>query len=165
MSADPVQEQSSIVYGHYQRDDAFIIFEESDVTALAEEIEAVMACETVGEARKLQETLSRTYLPGGDLEDGEGEPLPDDAPYDWTDTGEAQEGEWPPMAGGYALGDLPVDLLQELAAHAGGHLIHTMSGSSFVIPLDREDALRGVLRSVGYEFRRDDGLVNSLNPL
>ena len=41
--------------------------------------------------------------------------------------------------------------------------MHTMSGSSFAVPLDREADLLAVARSGGYEVRRDDGLVGSLS--
>jgi hypothetical protein len=132
---------------------------------LSDEIEEIRACRTVGEARRVQETIGYTYMPGGgdDFPDEDGEPLPDDAPYDCDDTGDARDGEWPPMPGAYALDDLPVELLRALAAQAGGHLVDTtLNGSSFVVPLDSEEKMRDVLRAAGYEFRRDDGLVNSL---
>ena len=46
---------------------------------------------------------------------------------------------------------------------AGGYLIETtFGGSSFAIPLDREDDLVNALRPAGYEVRRDDRPINSL---
>jgi hypothetical protein len=50
--------------------------------------------------------------------DEDEESLPDDAPYDCYNTPEAQDGEWPPMPGAYALDDLPVELLRLLMAKA-----------------------------------------------
>lgn len=38
-----------------------------------------------------------------------------------------------------------------------------MSGSAFVVPLNREADLVTVVRSAGYEVRRDDGLIGSMN--
>jgi hypothetical protein len=124
-----------------------------------------MDCSTVGEARQLEPTLSCTYLPGSDFEDEEGNPLPDDAPYNWRQTGEAEAGEWPPLSDGYSYGygELPLELLQGLTTSAGGHLVHTMSGSSFAVPLERETDLVTVVRRSGYEVRRDDGLLGSLS--
>jgi hypothetical protein len=114
-----------IVYGEYQGDNSFIIFDESAAKGLASEIEEIESCRTVGEARKMQQTLGYTYMPGSseDFLDEDGEPLPDDRPYDCHDTPEAQDGEWPPMPGAYAFDDLPVDLLRLLIAKAGGRLI------------------------------------------
>jgi hypothetical protein len=157
--------QGHVVYGKYSSDDAFIIFDESAAEGLASELEEIEACATVGEARRLQKTLGYTYMPGGSdgFLDDEEEPLPDDAPYDCYDTPEAQDGEWPPMPGASALDDLPIELLRLLTAKAGGYLIDTtLSGSSFAIPLAREDDLVNVLRSAGYAVRRDDDLINSL---
>jgi hypothetical protein len=48
-------------------------------------------------------------------------------------------------------------------AKAAGYLIDTtLSGSSFAIPLAREDDLVNALRSAGYAVRRDDDLISSL---
>ena len=41
--------------------------------------------------------------------------------------------------------------------------MHTMSGSSFAVPLAREADLVAVLCSGGFEVSRDDGLVASLS--
>lgn len=156
-----------IVYGEYDRDGAFIIFKETAASGLAEEIAAIEACRTVGEARRLNDSVVYTYVPGGvdDFPDEDGEPLPDDAPYNSDDIGEVQDGEWPPMAGAHALDALPPDLVGLLIDKADGRLVHTMSGSALNIPLTREEDLVSVIRSAGYSVYRDDGLVNSLNSL
>jgi hypothetical protein len=165
LSDETSEKQGQIVYGQYRGVNAFIIFDESAAEGLASELEEIEACETVGDARRVRETLGYTYMPGGsdDFLDEDGEPLPDDAPYDCWDTGEAQEGDWPPMPGAYALDDLPLELLRPLTAEAGGRLIDTtVNGSSFAIPLNRQEDLVRILRSAGYEVRRGDDLINSL---
>jgi hypothetical protein len=165
MTDEADEEQGQIVYGEYGGDNAFIIFDESAAEGLASEIEEIESCRTVGEARRVQQTLGYTYMPGGSdgFLDEDEEPLPDDAPYDCHDTPEAQDGEWPPMPGAYALDDLPMGLLRLLTAKAGGRLIDTtLNGSAFAIPLEREDDLVNTLRSAGYVVRRDDDLINSL---
>jgi hypothetical protein len=73
------------------------------------------------------------------------------------------KGGWPPLSGGYGYDELPRELLRDLAARAGGHLVHTMSGSAFAIPLSREAGLMTVVRSAGYEVCRDDGLIGSMS--
>ena len=88
---------------------------------------------------------------------------PGDAPYDWSQTAEADQGEWPPLSGGYGYDELPRELLRDLAASADGHLVHTMSGSAFAIPLNRESDLITVVRSAGYELCRDDGLMGGMS--
>jgi hypothetical protein len=130
---------------------------------LAAEIGAIQACTTVGQARTLEPTLKFTWVPGSDFEDDEGEPLPDDAPYSWSETSAAGDGDWPPMPDAYALDDLPVALRRELVAKAGAEVEHTtLNGSYFAIPLDREMDMVSVLRSAGFEVRRDDGLIASI---
>jgi hypothetical protein len=154
-----------IVYGEHWGDSALIIFDESRAVGLAREIEKIELCGTVGEARRLQERLGYTYMPGGidGFLDEDEEPLPDDAPYNCYDMPEAEDGEWPPMPGSYALDDLPIDLLRLLTARAGGRLIDTtLNGSTFTIPVEREDDLVNTMRSAGYAVRRDDDLINNL---
>lgn len=116
----PVSSQPTawLVYGEDPGLGEFILLDETTAEALSGEIAAIMDCSTVGEARQLELTLSCTYLPGSGFEDEEGDPLPDDAPYDWSQTGEAEAGEWPPLPGGYGYDELPFKLLQELAARA-----------------------------------------------
>jgi hypothetical protein len=165
VAAETSNEQSQIVYGQYRGDGAFVVFDESAARELASELKEIEACQTVGEARRVQETLAYTYMPGGSdgFLDEDEKLLPDDAPYDCYDTGEAQDGDWPPMPGALALDDLPLELLHLLTAKAGEYLIETtLNGSSFAIPLDREDDLVNALRSAGYEVRRDDDLIDSL---
>ncbi len=143
----------------------FIIFDESAAQGLTSELKESEACETVGEARRVQKTHAYTYMSEGSdgfLNEDE-EPLPDDAPYDCYDTVEAQDGDWPPIPGALALDDLPLELFRLLMAKAGRYLIETtLNGSSFAISLDREDDLVNALCSAGYEVRRDDDLINSL---
>lgn len=162
---DPVSSEpaAQLVYGEDPGLGEFILFDETTAEALSGEIAAIMNCSTVAEARQLAPTLSCTYLPGSDFEDEEGDPLPDDAPYDWSQTAEADQGEWPPLSGGYGYDELPRELLRDLTASAGGHLVHTMSGSAFVVPLNREADLVTVVHSAGYEVRRDDGLIGSMS--
>jgi hypothetical protein len=67
------------------------------------------------------------------------------------------------MPDSYALDNLPRELLRELIAGAGAEVMHTvLNGSCFAIPLEKEDDLLTVLRSAGYEVRRDDGLISSI---
>ena len=163
--SDPVRPEPAawLLYGEDPGLGEFILFDATTAEVLSDEIAAIMDCSTVGEARRPEPTLACTYLPGIDIEDDEGNPPPDDAPYDWRETGEAKEGEWPPLPGGSGFHELPLELLQDLTAYAGGHLVDTMSGSSFAVPLDREADLVTLVHAAGYKIRRDDGLISSLS--
>lgn len=162
VTEEPDPKLCRIVYGEYWRQGGFILFDNAKAVGLSDELAQIRACTTVGETRRLIGTLAYTYIPGNDFEDKDSDPLPDDAQYDCDGTPEAQDGEWPPMPGAYGVDDLPLSLLQELAANAGGRLVHTFSGSSFVVPATPEDKMTDVLRAAGYQVRRDDDLINSL---
>jgi len=143
--------------------ECFAVVDSALAEGLSNEIAAIQACTTVEQARLLEPTLEFTWLPDGDLEDDEGEPLPSDAPYDWGETAAVQDGDWPPMPDQWALEHLPKDLLRELIHQAGAEVKHTMlNGSYLAIPLDREADMVSVLRSAGFEVHRDDGLIASI---
>jgi hypothetical protein len=146
-----------IVYGEYGG--TLVLLSEDLAQAISSEIIELEACGTVGEARRLDSLL----MPSSDFEDDDGDPLPDDAPYDLNDSEAVQNGEWPPMPGGYALEDLPEKLLRELMAKAGAKVVDTtLSGSFFAVPLDREADMVNVLRSAGYEVIQDGSLIYSI---
>ena len=112
-------EQRRLVYGEYWMHGSFAVLDATLAEGLSNEIQAIQACTTVGQARALEPTLKFTWLPDGDFEDDDGEPLPDDAPYDWSQTGAVQEGDWPPMPDQCALEGLPTELLNALMTRAG----------------------------------------------
>jgi hypothetical protein len=155
--------QRRLVYGEYWMHESFTVLDATLAEGLSSEIEAIEACATVGQARALEPALKFTWLPGNDFEDDDGEPLPDDAPYDWSQTVAAQDGDWPPMPDQYALERLPSELLNALITRAGAEVHHTvLNGSYFAIPLEREADMVDALRSAGFEVRRDDDLVASI---
>ena len=156
-------EQRQLVYGEYWMHGSFAVLDATLAEGLSSEIEAIQACTTVGQARALEPTLKFTGFPDGDFEDEDGGPLPDDAPYDWSQAAAVQDGDWPPMPDQYALEGLPTELLNALITRAGAEAQHTMlNGSYFAIPLEREGDMVDVLRSAGFEARRDDDLVASI---
>lgn len=152
--------QHRLVYGEYWMHESFAVLDATLAEGLSSEIEAIQACATVGQARALEPTLEFTSLPGNDFEDDDGEPLPDDTTYDWSQTVAAQDGDWPPMPDRYALEGLPSELLNALIFGAGAEIHHTMlNGSYFAIPLEREADMVDILCSAGFEIHRDDDLV------
>lgn len=152
-----------LVYGEYWMHESFAVLDEALAQGLANEIEAIQTCKTVGQARRLAPTLEFTWLPGSDFEDDNGEPLPDDGLYDWSQTASVEDGDWPPMPDQYALDHLAAELLNELISRAGAEVQHTtLNGSYFAVPLERETDMVSVLRSAGISVRRDDDLVASI---
>jgi len=154
--------QRRLVYGEYSMHESFAVLDATLAEGLSREIEAIQACATVGQARALEPTLKFTWLPGNDFEDDDGEPLPNDSPYDCTQTVAAQDGDWP-MPDQHALEGLSSELLKALITRAGAGVHHTMlNGSYFAIPLEREADMVDVLRSAGFEVSRDDDLVANI---
>jgi hypothetical protein len=147
-----------LIYGEYSHHESFAVLPETQAEGLAREVQAVQACTTVGEARRLARTLEFAWPPPGiDIDDEEGESLPDDAPYDWS---EGWEGGWPQMPGEYSLHTLPGGLQQELMSKTGAEIIQTVhDGEYLAVPLDREADLVHTLRAAGYQVRRDDKLI------
>jgi hypothetical protein len=149
-----------LVYGEYRLHQSFAVLDETQAEGLAREVQAVQACTTVGQARNLAGQLQFTWVPDIDIDEEDEEQLPDDAPYDWTETGAASEGDWPPMPDQISLESLPADLRQELINKAGAQVEFTvLNGDFLAIPLDREADMVNVLRSAGYDVRRNDELI------
>jgi hypothetical protein len=149
-----------LIYGGYRLHQSFAVLDETQAEGLAREIRAVQACTTEGQARKLASKLQFTWVPDIDVDEEDDEQLPDDAPYDWSKTGAAVDGDWPPMPDQISLENLPADLRQELINKAGATVeFTTLNGDFLAIPLDREDDLVNVIRSAGYDVHRNDELI------
>jgi hypothetical protein len=149
-----------LIYGGYRLHQSFAVLDETQAEGLAREVRAVQACTTVGQARELASKLQFTRVPNIDVDEKDDEQLPDDAPYDWSRTGAAEEGDWPPMPDQVSLENLPADLRQELINKAGARIEFTaLNGDFLAIPLDREDDLVNVLRSAGYDVHKNDELI------
>lgn len=149
-----------LIYGEYPIHQSFAVLEAAQAEALAREVQAVRACTTAGQARALAGTLQFTWVPDIDPDDDAEQQPPDDAPYDWSQTIAAAEGDWPPMPDQVSLETLPAGLRRELISKAGATVEFTaLNGDYLAIPLDREADLVNVLCSAGCEVRRNDELI------
>lgn len=137
-----------LVYGVF--DDNLVLLPEEEATARAEEVSAIFAASTYGEARQ----LARVGLdvPGIDDEDDE---HGDEDPYD-----PALFEDWPGRAATLALDLLPDDL-----DDIGEQIDQFFAPPILHIDPAGEAALVKLLRERGYEVRRDDEMVGGMDPL
>ncbi|QGN48634.1 hypothetical protein GKC29_18575 [Micromonospora sp. WMMC415] len=153
-----------LVYGHAQLHDCLAFADADTAAEEAEEIKALAAARTWGEARQVQ--MTHLWNPAGpecyEPEDG----YPDDRPFKINDVGSVMEGDWPRMVTERAFELLPEDLQDRFGKrHFTAH-----NGDYLEIPIDHESELVAELREHGYEVTRDDELINvldgrSFNPL
>ncbi|MGV9370040.1 hypothetical protein [Micromonospora tulbaghiae] len=146
-----------LVYGHAQLHDC-LAFANADTAAQeAEEIKAIAAARTWGQARTLRTTHVSNPVHPEDYDPDE-DPA-DDEPFDINEVGSVMQGDWPPMVAGRALTLLPEDLQTRF----GKQQFTALNGDLLEIPLSSEAELVDELRQRGYEVRRDDELINVLD--
>lgn len=154
--------------------DNLVLLPEDAANAIAEDLAAIAAVRTYGEASRLP--LQALSLPGlddehfydGDLEDLDDEDLAllredgmhfEDDPYDAWATNECENGDWPPRAATFALSCLP-DELDDI----GEEVEHFPMAPTLQIEPATEELLVAKLRRRGYPVRRDDALISRIDP-
>jgi hypothetical protein len=146
-----------LVYGHAQLHDCLAFADANTAAEEAEEIKALGAARTWGQARQVQMThLSNPA--GPDYYEPEDD-CADDQPFDINELGTVVEGDWPRMVTERAMELLPEDLQDRFGKrHLTAH-----NGDFLEIPIDHESELVAELRERGYEVSRDDELINVLD--
>jgi hypothetical protein len=154
-----------VVYGLYPIHETLCFLEEGHARALDAEVSAVKACTTVEQARKLAPTLQHTLFPGiEDLEEHDGDP---GAPWDWTEQGAVQDGDWPPMPDALSLEvfeEADAEAWNEIFSDSVGGLIGdtTFNGDYLYVPRRNEAALLAAFDRLGISYVRDDALLDNL---
>ncbi|WP_120689230.1 hypothetical protein [Micromonospora musae] len=146
-----------LVYGYTQSHDCLAIADAATAAEEAEEIKALGAARTWGEARQVP--MTHLWSPAGpdyhDPRDG----YADDKPFDITQVSAVADGNWPPMVTERAFTVLP----QDLQDRYGKRQVTVHSGEYLDIPLDCEADLVAELRLRGYKVTRDDELIHVLS--
>lgn len=146
-----------LVYGHARLHNCLAFADAGTAAEEAEEIKAITAARTWGEARQIRTThISNPAAPDDDYPD---ENPADDEPFDVTELNVVSEGDWPPMVTSRAFKLLPKDLIDRF----GTSQFTALNGDYLEIPLEREAELVAELRQRGYEVSRDDELINVLD--
>jgi hypothetical protein len=144
-----------LVYGHAKDHDCLAFADGETAVEEAEEIRAIAASRTWGEARRV--APSHTWNPAAD-EYAEEEHA-DDEPFDIGELSPVQDGDWPPMVTSRAMDLLPQDLQERF-----GEVQDTRLNADYLeIPLDREAELTAELRARGFDVTRDDDTINMLD--
>jgi hypothetical protein len=146
------------VYGRADSHDC-LAFADADTARIeANEIGAIAACRTWGEARRLQ--TQYIYKPAaidGQHEESDGAPS-DEAPFAINDLDLVRDGDWPSMVTARAFRLLP----QELQARFGKQTFTTLNGDYLEVPLECEAEMVAELRARQFEVNRDE-LINVLD--
>ncbi|MEU4477762.1 hypothetical protein AB0F68_06795 [Micromonospora sp. NPDC023966] len=147
-----------LVYGHAQLHDCLAFADANTATEEAEEIKALAAARTWGEARQVQ--MTHLWNPAGpECYEPEDDDYADGKPFDINELGTVMEGDWPRMVTERALELLPEDLQDRF----GKRQFTAHNGDFLEIPIDHESELVAELRERGYEVTRDDELINVLD--
>ncbi len=163
-----VERPQRILYGADPATGLLCFVEESYGRALAEEVAAVKACTTVGEAMELDQRLQLTTAPGAPVDEDEMVELElaPDSPYDWSESGPAADGDWPPMPSALAFKTFRCedreawDLLSgEVQARVESTVLN---GEILEIVPEREKDLLAVLSRLGVQAMRDDAIIASI---
>jgi hypothetical protein len=152
-----------VVYGVSGLHDSLFFAKEPYITELADEVNAVKACSTVGAAMFLDARLQHTFVPGvpEDPAEMESEGVRAEDAYDWSATGSVEEGDWPPMLTQLSLDVFERDDREAWSAILGGAVrgkveFTALNGDILLIQPDRESALCSAFDELGVRYRRDD---------
>ncbi|MEU5529313.1 hypothetical protein ABZ744_20480 [Micromonospora chersina] len=145
-----------LVYGHAQLHDCLAFANADTAAEEAEEIKAIAAARTWGEARQVRTTHITNPCP--DDYDPEEDPADDEA-FDINELGLVAEGDWPPMVTARAFDLLPKDR----QGRFGKTHFTALNGDFLELPRECEVELVAELRQLGYEVSRDDELINVLD--
>lgn len=155
-----------LVYGIYDLHDSLCLFEADHLARLSAETDAIKACATVEQISALAPTLTTAWSPHD--EDEVADTLTDEGPdaaWDWSQTGSAQDGDWPPMPTAYALElfDRSDPVWAALLTVQGVEQVTTtLNGDYLHLPVDQEHRIVQVLREHGYTVTKDQALVDPL---
>jgi hypothetical protein len=144
----------SLVYGYVPHHETLAFADGATAAEEAREIVAIASSRTFGEARRVE-----VRHVGWNPADPEYSEDHDDAPFDITELGAVVEGDWPSMVASRATDLLPKDLQQRF----GTPTDTVLNGDYLTIPATAEAELVAALQERGYEVRRDDDLINTLN--
>jgi hypothetical protein len=148
------REAVRLVYGIL--DENLVLLPVAVATAVAEDLESILALRTYGDARRFEPQ----YLMVPGLDENDYDEMPDDGdPYHATLTNECQDGNWPAPAATLALDALPEDL-DDIGAQVE-QFPHFPT--LYIDPATEADLLETLTRR-GYDVRRDDELVSRTNP-
>lgn len=157
---------TALTYGHVDiPHDCFAVLPSDKAQRLADELDRVKACTTVGEALRVVPFLKEATVPFDfDPERDDPEDIPgDDEPYNWEDVSEVVDGDWPSMPTAAVLGWADPGLIDGLVARAGARRVTTtLNGDYLEIPIGREQDLLAVLADHGHTAVRDDVLIRRL---
>lgn len=158
-----------ILYGLYELHQSLCFFDEVHIREFEAEVIAIQECRTVGEVMALRPTLKRAWAPScpDDAEEMEAEGLgPDDA-YEWWETGEAQDGDWPLMPTSHSLGVFMSadreawDLI--FSDDVGAEVFTTVFNGDYLhVPPENEIALLTAFEALGIPYVRDDALIQNI---
>lgn len=146
-----------LVYGHAQLHDCLAFADANTAAEEAEEIKALAAARTWGEARQVR--MTHLSNPAAADEDFPDEDPADNEPFEINELNSVAEGDWPPMVTERAFKLLPEDLQDQF----GERRFTALNGDYLEIPVDREGELVAELRKRGYEVSRDDEVINVLD--
>jgi hypothetical protein len=155
---------TALTYGHAEiPHDCLAVLPSDKAQRLADEIDRVKACTTVGEARRLAPFLKEVTVPFDFDPDDEDDLPADDEPYDWEETSQVQDGDWPPMPTAAVLSWADPSLLDDIVTRAGARRVTTtFNGDYLDIALAQETNLVSVLADHGHSVVRDDKLIRRL---
>jgi hypothetical protein len=143
-----------LVYGILN--DNLILLPESVAHTVRDDLRAIGALQTYGEARRL--ITMRLGVPGIDEEDEDVESSPRDSdPYDAFDTAEYQSSDWPPPAATIALDACPGEL-----DDIGEEVEYFPSFPRLHIDPVTESEVVATARERGFVIYRDDELIGEI---
>jgi hypothetical protein len=146
-----------LVYGILY--DNLILLPESVAHVVRDDLRAILALQTYGEARRL--FTMRVSVPGIDEEDEGVESSPRDSePYNAFDTAEYQNSDWPAPAATIALDEWPLDV--EDLDGIGEEVEYFPSFPRLQIDPAREAELVAKARERGFVIYRDDELIDEI---
>ena len=169
MSSPKPKRPKKVLYGVYAFHESLCFFEEKSIRKFDAEVTAVKACSTYREAMSLAPKLKLTYVPGvpEDEDELEDEGLTPGDPYDWSEAGAVQDGDWPPMPTTFAMHVFDRGDTEAWGAifgdAVGARLVTTtLNGDYLELAADREPALLAAFDHLGVKHERAQDIVDNL---
>ena len=157
-TSDEPEPLTGVVYGLIDRFEGFGFLDIDAADAWVAEVDAINACATLGDFRRLVRDLEYVSSPV-DPADDEYPYLPDDHVID---LGQYLD-SWPPSTPFYGQELLPATVVDELIEHADAELFCTiLDGDFFLVPAAREAEMLAVFARHGLAARRHDGAMDCL---